>query len=87
MEYTYSSPKAFIGQFVRCIGHRDNFFTGKIIMVETHYSRDHKAYHIYSIMNMDTYQKRVEATPRSRPYRINSEHLGDENILEILEKK
>ena len=49
MEYRIEPPKFFRGTGVRFYGQNDGCRFGTIVLVETRYSHNHEAYHVYAI--------------------------------------
>ena len=66
--YNYSLPKYFAGQIANFMSHNHGILRGKIIRVETHYNKDGKAYHIYSVAPIN-WERHL--------------HIGEENIRYI----
>lgn len=67
--YIWHPPKAVDGQMVIARMHSGRVRLGKVMAVQTHYDKDRKAYHTFSI--------RFVGNERS-------EHLGESSILSVL---
>lgn len=68
--YTWTAPKAFVGDTVNVIDHKGAVRCGTITFVTTKYGRtDHVAYHIYSVLI---------------PGRKNCLNVGGKNIINVV---